>query len=87
MELANVGITVNAICPGYTETPLLEKAILNIKEKSKISRAEVEKTLLKGNPQGRFIQTDEIAETVLWLCSNAARSVNGHTLTISGGEI
>ena len=87
LELANVGITVNAICPGYTETPLLEKAILNIKEKSKISRVEVEKILLKGNPQGRFIQTDEIAETVLWLCSHSARSVNGHTLTISGGEI
>ncbi len=87
LELANSGITVNAICPGYTETPLLERAILNITEKSKISRDKVEEALLKGNPQGRFIQTEEIAETVFWLCSNSARSVNGHTLTISGGEI
>ena len=52
-----------------------------------MSRVEVEKTLLKGNPQDRFIQADEVAEAVLWLCSNSARSVDGHTLTISGGEI
>ena len=44
-------------------------------------------TLIAGNPQKRFIQTDEVAKTVLWLCSDAARSVNGHMVSLSGGEI
>ena len=87
IELASKGITVNALCPGYIETPLLDSAVENIIKKSSMSRAQVEKTLLKGNPQDRFIQADEVAEAVLWLCSNGARSVNGHTMALSGGEI
>ena len=66
---------------------LLDNAVANIIKKSSMSRVEVEKTLLKSNPQDRFIQTDEVAESVLWLCSNGARSVNGHTMVLSGGEI
>ena len=87
IELASKGITVNALCPGYIETPLLDSAVENIIKKSSMNRAQVEKTLLKGNPQDRFIQADEVAEAVLWLCSNGARSVNGHTMALSGGEI
>ena len=87
IELAPKGITVNAICPSYTETPMLDRAIANITKISKISISEAQKILLKGNPQDRFIQTDEIADAVLWLCSNGARSVNGHSMVMSGGEI
>ena len=86
-ELALTGITVNAICPGYVETPLLERSILNIVNKTKMSADDASKVLMADNPQGRFIQTDEVAGTALWLCSEAARSVNGHALTLSGGEI
>ena len=86
-ELARTGITVNAICPGYVETPLLERSILNIVDTTGMSSDDASKVLMADNPQRRFIQTDEVAGTALWLCSEAARSVNGHALTLSGGEI
>jgi NAD(P)-dependent dehydrogenase (short-subunit alcohol dehydrogenase family) len=86
-ELALTGITVNAICPGYVETPLLESSILNIVNKTGMSTVDASKVLLADNPQGQFIRADEVAGTALWLCSEAARSVNGHALTLSGGEI
>lgn len=87
LELAMTGITVNAICPGFIETPMLERSVANIVDKTGMSAEDAAKSLTKGNPQRRLIQTDEVAGTALWLCSDAARSVNGHTLSISGGEI
>jgi len=86
-ELARTGITVNAICPGFVETPMLERSLENIIEKTGLSRQEAEDTLKADNPQGRFIQPDEIAEMALWLCSDGARSVNGQALSLSGGEL
>ncbi len=87
IELAKTGITVNAICPGFVETPMLQRSIDNIVAKTGMSPEDAAASLHKGNPQRRFIQADEVAATALWLASSAARSVNGHTLTISGGEI
>ena len=87
LELARTGITVNAICPGFIETPMLDRSIDNIMATTGMSAADAAKSLTKGNPQGRFIQADEVAATALWLCSDAARSVNGHALSLSGGEV
>ncbi|GGB53894.1 oxidoreductase [Roseibium aquae] len=87
MELGPTGITANAICPGFVETPMLERSIETIVAKTGMSRDLAAKSLRKGNPQDRFIQTGEVADAALWLCSEGARSVNGHTLTLSGGEI
>lgn len=87
LELASTGVTVNAICPGFIETPMLDRSIANIVEKTGMSQDKARASLTAGNPQKRFIQTDEVAGSALWLCSDAARSVNGHTLTLSGGEI
>ena len=87
VELASTGVTVNAICPGFTETPLLDRSISNIMEKTGMSEEETRASLAASNPQKRFIQTSEVAGAALWLCTEAARSMNGHTLTLSGGEI
>ncbi|MES0864266.1 SDR family NAD(P)-dependent oxidoreductase [Ruegeria sp. SCPT10] len=87
LELASTGITVNAICPGFIETPMLDRSIANIMEKTGMSAEDAARSLWRNNPQKRFIQTDEVAGTALWLCSDAARSVNGHALSLSGGEI
>ncbi|MAS07115.1 MAG: 3-hydroxyacyl-CoA dehydrogenase [Ahrensia sp.] len=85
VELAKTGVTVNAICPGYTETPMLTRTIENIMEKTGRTREEAEAPILATNPQGRFIKPEEVAATVLWLCSPGAASVNGQAIELSGG--
>lgn len=85
-ELAPRGITVNAVCPGYTETPLLEASLDNITAKTGRARAEAMADLKRLNPQGRFITAQEVAETVLWLCTPAANSITGQAISLSGGE-
>lgn len=86
-ELGRTGITVNAICPGFIETPLLERSIEEIMQKTGLSDAEARKSLIRSNPQKRFIQTSEVAGSALWLCSQSAESVSGHALSLSGGEV
>ena len=86
-ELAPRGVTVNAVCPGFTETPLLEASLANIAAKTGRSRAEAEAELQRLNPQGRFIKPEEVADTVLWLCTPAAQAITGQAISVSGGEI
>lgn len=85
-ELAATGITINALCPGYTETPLLEQTLANIVSKTGRSEAEARHILLKDNPQGRFIQPEEVAAAALWLCAPESGPVNGQAIAINGGE-
>ena len=86
LEIAKTSVTVNAVCPGYTQTPMLEQAVDNIMRKTGRSRAEAEDALKASNPQGRFVQPEEVAQTVLWLCSAGAASVTGQAISVSGGE-
>jgi NAD(P)-dependent dehydrogenase (short-subunit alcohol dehydrogenase family) len=86
-ELAPTGTTVNAVCPGYVETPLLEASLANITAKTGRGRDQAAATLQKNNPLGRFVTPQEVAETVLWLCSPGAQSINGQAISISGGEV
>lgn len=85
-ELARSGITVNALCPGFVDTPLLERSIENIMAKTGRPREEAARALASTNPQGRFVRPEEVAGAVLWLCSDAAAAVNGQAISISGGE-
>ena len=86
LELAKSGVTVNAVCPGYVETPMLERTLANIMEKTGRSEAEARAELAGDNPRGRIIETDEVATAVLYLVGEGARSVNGQALAICGGE-
>ena len=86
-EYARTPLTANAVCPGYVQTPLLERTIANIVAKTGRDAAEATSELVKGNPQGRVIDPDEVAATVSWLCSPAARSVTGQAIAVAGGEI
>ena len=86
-ELAQTAVTVNAVCPGFTDTPMLEQSIANIADKTGMSRDDARASLAKINPQNRFITPREIAETVLWLCSEHAGSITGQAISVSGGEI
>ena len=87
LEFARAGITVNAVCPGYTETPMFEQAVANIVAKTKRSAEDARATLASSNPQGRVITPQEVAETVLWLASSAAQSITGQAIAIAGGEV
>ncbi|MGX8010372.1 SDR family NAD(P)-dependent oxidoreductase [Mesorhizobium sp. ORM8.1] len=85
-ETAKSGVTVNAVCPGFVETDMLEASIQRIVEKTGRSVADARQSLSATNPQGRFIQPEEVADAVLWLCGDAARSITGQAISISGGE-
>ncbi|RWE73489.1 SDR family NAD(P)-dependent oxidoreductase [Mesorhizobium sp.] len=85
-ETAKSGVTVNAVCPGFVETDMLEESVQRIVDKTGRSAEQARQSLSATNPQGRFIQPDEVADAVLWLCSDAARSITGQAISISGGE-
>jgi NAD(P)-dependent dehydrogenase (short-subunit alcohol dehydrogenase family) len=86
LETAKDGITVNAVCPSYTETPMLEQAVARIVATTKRSAAEARAALAAKNPQGRFITPQEVADTVLWLCGDSSASITGQAISLSGGE-
>lgn len=86
-EVATKGITVNAVCPGYTETELLRASLDQIMEKTSRSEQDARDALVRHNPQRRFVQPEEVASAVLWLCSPGAEAMNGQSISVSGGEV
>ncbi len=87
LELARKGVTVNAICPGYTDTELVSRSVDTIVERTGMDREQALAELVSSNPQGRLIKPEEIAETVLWLCSPNSASITGQAIAIAGGEV
>jgi 3-hydroxybutyrate dehydrogenase len=87
LEVARKGITVNAICPGFLETPMTDHSIAVIAEKTGKTVPEARAALEGLSPQGRLYQTSEVTAAALYLASDAASGVNGACLTISGGEV
>jgi NAD(P)-dependent dehydrogenase (short-subunit alcohol dehydrogenase family) len=86
LETAQDGITVNAVCPGYTETPLLAQAVQRIAARGQRSEADIRSALAADNPHGRFIQPQEVAKIVLRLCTNESASITGQAISVTGGE-
>lgn len=87
LELASTSITVNAVCPGYTDTDIVREAIANIAKKTGRSEAEAMRSLVAANPQQRLIEPGEVAHTVLWLCRPGTESVTGQSLVLAGGAV
>ena len=81
------GVTVNAVCPGYTDTDLVTKGVAAITARTGRSAEDAQSMLLAHNPLQRLITPAEVAGAVLWLCSNGAASVTGQTIIIDGGEL
>ncbi len=85
-EVARKGVTVNAVCPGYTETEIVQRAIETLVAKTGRTADEARAELAAANPQGRLIQPEEVALQVLMLASPAAAGINGQALALDGGE-
>ncbi|MER3480047.1 MAG: 3-hydroxyacyl-CoA dehydrogenase [Meiothermus sp.] len=87
LELAKKNITVNAICPGYTQTDLLEASLARIVQQTGRGPAEARAELTRANPQGRLIQPEEVAQAVLWLCLPKSAALTGQAIAVAGGEV
>jgi NAD(P)-dependent dehydrogenase (short-subunit alcohol dehydrogenase family) len=86
-ELVKKPITVNAVCPGFTDTDLLTRSLDNIVAKTGRTMDEARADIAKINPQGRMITPGEVASTVAWLCTPEAASITGQAIAIAGGEL
>ena len=87
LELAKTDVTVNAVCPGFTNTAIVQDSISNIVEKTGRSHEQALQSLVVNNPQKRLIEPEEVASTVLWLCSNQSHSITGQSVAVAGGEV
>ena len=87
LEVARKGITVNAVCPGYTETDLLAQSIANVAAKTGRSAEAAREQFAADNPQGRLVQPEQVADAVRWLCGEGASAITGQSVSVSGGEI
>ena len=87
LEFANTPITVNAVCPGFTDTDLAAASVNNIMKITGRSREQAVAELARHNPQGRLVTPQEVADTVLWLCGEGASAITGQAIAVAGGEI
>ncbi|WP_398497463.1 SDR family NAD(P)-dependent oxidoreductase [Variovorax sp.] len=87
LEVARKGVTVNAVCPGYTDTDILRNSVANVVGKTGRSEADALAEFSSVNPQRRIVQPPEVADAVRWLCGEGAASVNGQSISVSGGEV
>jgi NAD(P)-dependent dehydrogenase (short-subunit alcohol dehydrogenase family) len=85
-ELAKTNVTVNAVCPGFTETDMVAAAVAGIQGKTGRSAEQARSELARFNPQGRLVTPEEVAASVLWLCLPESGSINGRAIAVDGGE-
>jgi NAD(P)-dependent dehydrogenase (short-subunit alcohol dehydrogenase family) len=86
-EAAASAVTVNAVCPGYTDTDMVRDAVANIVAKTGKNAEDVRAAMVAGNPQGRLLQPAEVANTVLWLCLPGSESITGQAIAVGAGPI
>ncbi|WP_395646963.1 SDR family NAD(P)-dependent oxidoreductase [Terricaulis sp.] len=86
-ETAKSGVTVNCVCPGYVDTPIITESVDRITAKTALNEAEAHASLIQFNPMGRIITAEEVAAAIAYLCSDLAAATNGAALPITGGEI
>jgi len=87
LEVANKGVTVNAVCPGYTETEMLQRTIDAIVAKTGRTPTEARAELSSKNPQKRMIHPEEVANAVTWLCLPGSEAITGQSIAVAGGEV
>ena len=85
LEVAKKGITVNAVCPAYVETGMVEAGVANIQKLTGMSEEDARGELAKKNPQGRIIEASEVGATVAWLCLPGSESITGQSIAMAGG--
>ena len=87
LEYAKSGVTINAVCPGYTETEIFDRAVEELVQAMGKSPAEARAMLIRPNPQARVVQPAEVADAVAWLCSPGASAITGQAIAVAGGEV
>jgi NAD(P)-dependent dehydrogenase (short-subunit alcohol dehydrogenase family) len=87
LEVAAKGVTVNAVCPGFTETDIVRDAVANIVRTTGRTEDEARAALASANPQGHLVWPDEVAHAVAWLCMPGASALNGQAIAVAGGEV
>lgn len=86
-EVGDKGVTVNAVCPGFVDSPLMEVAIQNLEERSEAAREDIIARLRGRSPQNRMFSVDEVADAIAYLASPGAAGINGQSLVLDGGEL
>ena len=87
LEYARSDLTVNAVCPGFTDTPLVTRSLDEIRSKTGRSAEDVRREFTKANPQGRLVSPDEVADAVLWLALPSSSAITGQAIAVAGGEV
>jgi len=87
LETARHNVTVNAVCPGYTDTDMVAETVANIVDKTGKSQEQARAALLVRNPQQRLVRPEEVANAVLWLCLPGSGAITGQAIAVAGGEV
>jgi NAD(P)-dependent dehydrogenase (short-subunit alcohol dehydrogenase family) len=87
LEVAAKGVTVNAVCPGYTESDMVKESLANLVAKTSRTPDQALAELVSRNPQKRLIKPEEVANAVAWLCLPGSEAVTGQAISVSGGEL
>jgi NAD(P)-dependent dehydrogenase (short-subunit alcohol dehydrogenase family) len=87
LEVATKGVTVNAVCPGYTDTDIVKETVANIAAKTGRTPEQAQAELTSRNPQKRLIRPEEVANAVAWLCLPGSEAITGQAIPVAGGEV